>query len=75
MSLLLIHGLYVASNKVRMGNQISILRALDELTLYLNENKLAVNRSKMQLSEIMIAQKRAKVDRKHPTIRIEKEPG
>ena len=66
---------YVTASKTRVSNQTRVLTVMDELTLYLAENKLAVNKSKTQLTELMIAQKRAKVNRQHPIITIEKQPG
>ena len=42
---------YLVTNKIRELNQTSVLRVLDELTQYLNENKLSVNIKKTQLTE------------------------
>ena len=50
-------SMYTVSNKLREANQISILRSIDKLKMYFDNNKLAMNLPKTQLTETMIKQK------------------
>ena len=47
---------YVVSSRDRDRNQTKILRNLDELTLFLNDNRLVINPTKTSLLEMMIRQ-------------------
>ena len=59
---------YAVSSKRRLSNQTSIIRMLDEITTYLNDNKLVINAPKTQLTECMIGQKRGKTTGDPPSI-------
>ena len=75
MSLYADDSTYAVTSPDRMRNQISILRVIDEISLYLTDNDLAINMSKTQLNEVMIGQKRGKISGSPPTMKIQTKPG
>ena len=66
---------FTISSNTRVRNQVALIRNLDEIGLYLNDNKLAINTAKTQLTECMISQKRTRTQGSPPTLEVEKEPG
>ena len=59
--------LMCASNS-RTDNQAKLIEGLDNIDNYLTANKLAINRTKMPISEIMIGQKRVRTEGLPPTL-------
>ena len=56
------------SSNSRPNNQIKLKEGLDNLENFLTSNKLAINRSKTTISEVMIGQKRARTPGNPPTL-------
>ena len=67
--------MYVASSKTRAENQLKILRNLDEIKCFLNDNQLTINSKKTSLTEYMVHQKKAKTKGDQPRLQIPLEPG
>ena len=63
------------SNKSRNSNQTSLIVNLDELNLYLADNKLVLNAAKTALSESMIQQKKGKTSGVPPSLSVQNERG
>ena len=66
---------YVVSSRSRDNNQGSIVRALDSLKIFLNDNKLAINLAKTSITECMLKQMKGRAPGTTPTLTVEKTPG
>ena len=66
---------YTVGSRTWQSNQTSILRSLDEIKLYLNDNGLVLNLPKTSLTEVMIAEKRAKTTGSAPTLTVTNDLG
>ena len=66
---------YTIAKKVRESNQASINRVLDEMTQYLNDNRLVINLPKTQIIECMISQKAGKTQGEPPSLSVRKPDG
>ena len=66
---------FIISNKYRANNQTSLVRNLDEVSLYLSDNNLQINQSKTSITEVMIAQKRGKTPGLPPSLTVRKDDG
>ena len=65
----------LSATNLEVDNQQSLVRNLDELSLYLTDNKLQINQSKTSITEIMIAQKRGKTPGTPPSLSVLKDDG
>ena len=70
---ILIHRCY--QHRLRDRNQIRLRSTLDEISLFLNDNQLAVNQFKTHLIECIISQKQGRTTGTPPSLVVEKEPG
>ena len=66
---------YVVSNKKRQENQEKIVSTLENLRIFLNDNKLAINLSKTATTECMLKQMRGRTPGRPPSLVVEKDPG
>ena len=64
---------FTISSNTRVRNQVALRRNLDKIGLYLNDNKLAINTGKTQITECMISQKRSKTQGYPPELEVENE--
>ena len=58
----------VVSSRTRNENQNKIVRSMSRITEFLNNNELVVNRSKTNILENMVWQKRARIGGEPPTL-------
>ena len=66
---------YIVGNKSRQENQTILIRNLDKLSLFLNDNNLEVTQGKTSLTETMIKQKKGKIGGTPPSFTIQKQNG
>ena len=66
---------YVVTNKDRQRNQENIVRTLDNLKVFLNDSKLAINMDKTSINECMLKQMKGRAPGNPPTLTVEKTPG
>ena len=66
---------YSIASRTRNNNQTSLLRSLDELGCYLNDNKLIINTGKTAITECMIKQKKGKTPGPPPSLQVIGENG
>ena len=66
---------YIVGSRNREDNQRSIRRNLVEIGLFLDENELAINQPKTQLTECMLKQKKGRTPGIPPSLFVEKSPG
>ena len=59
---------YTISNKYRRDNQIRLRTVLDDISLFLQDNKLVLNLPKTHLTEVMISQKRTRTPGSPPSL-------
>ena len=69
------YSTYTVTSNQRQSNQTSLLRSLDELECFLNNNKLVINFSKTSITECMIAQKKGKTTGTPPSLVVRGEDG
>ena len=66
---------YTLSSHNRTRNQILLARNIEEIGLYLNDNLLAINMGKTQITECMVQQKRTKLPGQPPKLEIRLDNG
>ena len=66
---------FTIGNLKRQDNLTKLRRNLEEITLYLQDNKLSINQTKTSLMEAMIPQKRGKTQGFPPTLRVQTDTG
>ena len=66
---------YVVSNRDRTWNQQKLSENIENLIIYLETNELTINADKMNLVEVMIQQKRAKITGELPDLSVRNNDG
>ena len=65
----------MTASKTRLENQTKLQKGLDKIDTFLVANKLAINRSKTNIQEIMIPQKRARQKDEPPILKEREQDG
>ena len=63
-------GTVLHSYNSRRENQEQLIEDLDKINDYLNDNRLKINRDKTTILEVIIRQKRAKIEGQPPTLSV-----
>ena len=66
---------YSVTSRQRQHNQTRLITTLDELQLFFDDNRLAINVSKTAILECMLKQKRARLGGHPPTLQVEDDTG